>query len=174
MDTRSDKGALAMGAPTLKLTAHGDREIVMTREFDAPRRLVFQAFTQPELVKRWLLGPPDWEMPICQIDLRVGGAYRYVWRHASGKEMGMGGVYREIVPPERVVCTEQFDEPWYPGEGLNTTTLVEQDGRTTLTVTLRYVSREARDGVLRSDMERGVGASYERLDVLLASPVVER
>jgi uncharacterized protein YndB with AHSA1/START domain len=158
-----------MNAGNLKLTTRGDREIVMTREFAAPRRLVYDAFTKPELVKQWLLGPPGWSMPVCEIDLRVGGAYRYVWRHADGKEMGMGGVYREIVPHERILCTELFDEAWYPGESLITTTLVEQGGRTTLTTTILYVSREARDGVLKSGMERGVAASYDRLAELLVS-----
>lgn len=153
----------------LKLTTQGDREIVMTRVFDAPRRLVFDAFTKPELVKQWLLGPPGWSMPLCEIDLRVGGAYRYVWRHTNGKEMGMGGIYREIVPQERLVFTELFDEAWYPGESLITTTLAEQEGRTTLTSTILYVSQEARDGVLKSGMESGIVASYDRLEELLAS-----
>src|SRR5260370_3865932 len=105
---------------TLKLTTRGDREIVMTRAFDAPRRLVFDALTKPELVKRWLLGPPGWSMPICEIDLRVGGTYRYVWRNTDGREMGSGGVFREIVRPERIVATEKFEQPWYPGEALAT------------------------------------------------------
>src|SRR3970040_1417373 len=105
----------------LKVTAHGDRQIVMTRGFDAPRTLVFDAHTKPEHVKRWLLGPPGWSMPVCEIDLRVGGKYRYVWRRDSdGKEMSMGGVFREIGPPERLVATERFDDPWYPGEALDT------------------------------------------------------
>jgi len=156
-------------AGTLKLTTPTDREISMTRVFDAPRRLVFDAFTKPELVKRWLLGPPGWTMPVCEIDLRVGGAYRYVWRHADGKEMGMGGIYREIVPQERLVCTELFDEAWYPGEALVTTILAEQGGRTTLTSTMLYVSQETRDAVLKSGMERGVAASYDRLEELLVS-----
>jgi uncharacterized protein YndB with AHSA1/START domain len=152
----------------LKVTARGEREIAMTRVFDAPRRLVFDASTQPELVKRWLLGPPDWSMPVCEIDLRVGGAYRYVWRHdRDGTEMGMGGVYREIVPPERIVATEAFDQPWYPGEALDTIHLTEQGGRTTMTTTVRYESQEARDAVLRSPMEEGVAASYDRLAELL-------
>src|SRR6266852_4872035 len=153
----------------LKVTTRGDREIVMTRDFDAPRRLVFDALTKPELVKQWLLGPPGWSMPVCEIDLRVGGAYRYVWRHANGREMGMGGVYREIVPQERVVCTELFDEAWYAGEALVTNVLVEQGGRTTMTSTMVYVSQEVRDGVLKSGMEGGVAASYDRLADLLAS-----
>ena len=157
-------------AAPLQLTAPGEREIVMTRVLDAPRQLVFDALTKPELVRRWLLGPPGWSMPVCEIDLRVGGKYRYVWRQDSdGTEMGMGGVYREIVVPERLVTTERFDEAWYPGEAVGTLVLVEQRGRTTVTQTMRYESREARDAVLKSGMESGVTASYDRLADLLAS-----
>src|SRR6058998_2613091 len=95
----------------LQITTRGDRELVMTRAFAAPRRMVFDAFTKPELVRRWLLGPPGWSMPVCEIDLRVGGSYRYVWKHdRTGEEMGMGGVFREIVRPERLVATERFDQ----------------------------------------------------------------
>ncbi|PYP02815.1 MAG: ATPase [Gemmatimonadetes bacterium] len=157
-------------AAPLQLTAPGEREIVMTRVLDAPRQLVFDALTKPELVRRWLLGPPGWSMPVCEIDLRVGGKYRYVWRQDSdGTEMGMGGVYREIVVPERLVTTERFDEAWYPGEAVGTLVLVEQRGRTTVTQTMRYESREARDAVLKSGMEKGVAASYDRLADLLAA-----
>ena len=110
---------------TLKVTTRGDREIVMTREFNAPRRLVFDAFTKPELVKQWLLGPPGWSMPVCEIDLKVGGAYRYVWRRdADGSEMAMGGIFREIVPQERIVSTEVFDRAWLPGRGPGHTRLL--------------------------------------------------
>jgi uncharacterized protein YndB with AHSA1/START domain len=152
----------------LQVTARGDREIVMTRMFDAPRRLVFEAFTRPELLKRWLLGPPGWSMPVCEINLKVGGTYRYVWRHdPDGKEMGMGGVYREIAAPERVVATEKFDEAWYPGEALGTLVLVEQAGKTTITQTMLYESREARDAILKTGMEKGVAASYDRLAEML-------
>jgi uncharacterized protein YndB with AHSA1/START domain len=154
---------------TFKITAAGENEIVMTRDFAAPSEMVFDALTKPELVKRWLLGPPGWSMPVCQIDLKVGGAYRYVWRNEDGREMGMGGTYREIVRPDRIVNTELFDEAWYPGESLNTWVLREKDGRTTLRVTMRYESREARDEVLKSGMESGVAASYDRLDEVLAS-----
>jgi len=155
----------------LQIKANGDREIVMTRVFDAPRKLVFDAFTKPELLKQWLLGPPGWSMPVCEIDLRIGGRYRYVWRRdTDGTEMGCGGVYREIVPPERLVHTEQFDNPWYPGESLITTLLDEQQGKTTLTATMLYESRAARDGILKSGMESGVAASYDRLAELLAKP----
>ncbi len=159
---------------TLKITTPSDREIVMTRDFDAPRDLVFEALTKPELVKRWLLGPDGWSMPVCEIDLKVGGTFRYVWRRdADGSKMGMSGVYREIVTPERIVSTEQFDQPWYPGEAVGTTVLVEKNGRTTLTNTVRYESKEIRDGVLKSGMEDGVSRSYDRLAEIVEAKVVE-
>jgi len=154
---------------TLQVTARGDREIVMTRVFDAPRHLVFEACSKPELVRQCLLGPEGWSMPVCEIDLRVGGSYRYVWRHSDGREMGMGGVYREIVIPERVVATEKFDEAWYPGEAVGTLVLVERDGETTLTQTMLYDSRQTRDAVLKSPMETGVAASYDRLEKIVPS-----
>jgi len=155
---------------TLKLTTPSDREIAMTRVFDAPRQLVFDAHTKPDLVRQWLLGPPGWSMRVCEMDVRVGGTYRWVWRHdTNGTEMGMGGVYREIVAPERLVTTERFDEAWYPGEALNTLVLIEKGGRTTLAQTMRYESRAARDAVIKSNMESGVAASYDRLADLLAS-----
>ena len=159
-----------MNAGNLKVTAHGDREIVMTRVFNAPRHLVWEAFTRPELVKRWLLGPDGWSMPVCEIDLRVGGSYRYVWRHTDGMEMGMGGIYREIQVPERVVATEKFDEAWYPGEAVGTLVLVEQAGKTTVTQTILYDSVQTRDAVLKSPMESGVAASYDHLEGLVLSP----
>ncbi len=159
---------------TLKVATPGDREIAMTRVFDAPRGLVFDALTQPELVKRWLLGPPGWSMPICEIDPRVGGAYRYVWRHVGdGTEMGMRGTFREVVPQERLVVTEKFDESWYPGEALVTTVLLERHGVTTLTLTILYESREARDLALKTPMEKGVAASYDRLAELIASGLAD-
>ena len=154
---------------TLKVTTPTDREIAMTRVFDAPRRLVFDAWTKPELVKRWLGVRGGWSLEVCEIDLRQGGTYRYVWRGPDGKEMGMRGVYREIVRPERLVATESFDDPWYPGEALDTTVLVEQGGKTTVTTTVLYQSREVRDAVLKSPMERGVAESYDKLAELLAS-----
>jgi len=155
----------------LQVTTPSDREIAMTRVFDAPRALVFEALTTPELVQRWLLGPPGWSMPHCEIDLKVGGAYRYVWRNdEKGMEFGTGGVFREIHPPERIVHTEQMDG--VPGEALNTTLLTERDGRTTLTLTMLFDSKEARDGALGSGMEKGVAVSYDRLADLLASAPV--
>ena len=154
---------------TLQITTPSEREIAMTRVFDAPRRLVFDAHTKPELVKRWLLGPPGWTMPVCEIDLRVGGKYRYVWQNQDGTAMGMGGVFREIIRPERLVATESFDQSWYPGEALDTTVFVEEGGKTTLTLTVLYESREARDAVLKSGMEQGMAAGYDRLEELLAT-----
>ena len=155
---------------TFNITAHGDREIVVMRVFDAPRQLVFDAYTKPELVKTWLLGPDGWSMPVCEIDLRAGGKYRYVWENDSdGREMGMGGIYREVVAPERIVATEKFDEAWYPGEALGTIVLVERDGKTTLTQTILYNSRETRDAVLKSPMQTGMAASYDKLEKFLSS-----
>jgi len=157
-------------AGNLKVVAKSEREIVMTREFDAPRRMVFDAYTKPELLKRWLGVFGGWELAVCEIDLRVGGTYRWVWRQSSdGSEMGVRGTYREIVAPERLLCTELFDEAWYPGESLLTTTFVEQAGRTLMTTTMLYVSREARDGVLKSPMEGGVAQSYNKLAEILES-----
>jgi uncharacterized protein YndB with AHSA1/START domain len=153
---------------TLQISTPTDRQIAMTRVLDAPRRLVWDAFTKPELVKRWLLGPPGWTMPVCEIDLRVGGAYRYVWQNADGTSMGMGGVYQEIVPLERLVASEKFDQAWYPGAATVQHVLVEKAGQTTVTLTVTYESREARDGVLKSPMEQGVAAGFDRLEELLA------
>jgi uncharacterized protein YndB with AHSA1/START domain len=153
----------------VKVEPVGEREIRMTRSFNAPASMVFDAFTKPELVKRWLLGPPGWSMPVCEMDVRVGGKYRWVWKNdKDGSTMGMGGVYREVTRPTRLVNTERFDEAWYPGEGLLTTEFTERAGRTTMTGTLLYESREAREMVLESDMESGVNQSYDNLEDLLS------
>src|SRR5258708_38779301 len=123
---------------TLKVTTPTDREIVITRVFDAPRRLVFEARTKPEHLPHWMLGPEGWTMPICEIDLRPGGAWRFVWRKSDGSEMEMRGVYQEIVPPERVVSTEVWGDDW--PETINTLMLSEKDGKTTITSRVRYPS----------------------------------
>ena len=160
---------------SFKLSTPSDREIVVERDFDAPRQLVFDAFTRPELVRRWLLGPDGWTMPVCEIDLKVGGRYRYVWRKEStGTEMGMGGVFREIVRPEKLVATEKFDESWYPGEAIDTTVFEERGGVTKMTLSVLYESKEARDTASRSGMERGMIAGYDRLEQVLASLSDER
>ena len=139
----------------------------MTRRFAAPVALVFEAWTTPALLRRWLLGPPGWTMPVCEVDFRVGGAYRYEWRNEQGQSMGVGGVYREIDAPHRFVATERFDEAWYPGESLITITFAEKDGETEMTTTMRYESTAARDGVLKSPMEGGVKQSYDRLAAIV-------
>jgi uncharacterized protein YndB with AHSA1/START domain len=154
---------------SLTITTPSDREIAMIRVFDAPRRLVYDAYTKPELLKRWLGVFGGWTLDVCEIDLRVGGAYRYVWRNSNGTEMGMGGVYREIVAHERIVATEKFDDPWYEGEAVGTSTFVERAGKTTLSMAVLYASKEVRDAVLKSPMEQGVAASFDKLGELLAS-----
>jgi uncharacterized protein YndB with AHSA1/START domain len=154
-------------AGTLKVTTPSDREIALSRVFDAPAGLVFDAFTKPELLQRWLGVQPGWIFAVCEIDLRVGGTYRWVWRGPDGMEMGMGGVYREVVRPERVVATEKFDQPWYEGDGVVTTTFDEQDGKTTLTITILYQSKDVRDAVLQSPMESGVAMGFDNLAALL-------
>jgi len=156
---------------TLKVTTPTDRGIVLTHVFDAPRSLVFEAMTKPEHVQRWLLGPPGWSMVVCEIDLKVGGGFHYVWRNVDGSEMAMRGVYREIVPPERIVNTERFEFGCesQAGEAVATAVLTERGGKTTLTCTVLAPSKEARDAVIASGMEHGVAASYDRLAELLAS-----
>lgn len=156
-------------AGSLKVTTPSDREIAMSRVFDAPRHLVFDAYTKPELLKRWLGVHRGWSMAVCEIDLRVGGAYRYVWRGPNGPDMGMRGVFREVARPERIVATEKFDESWYPGEAVSTMTLVEHGGRTTLTLTVRYESQAARDAVLKTPMAEGVAAGFDKLAELLGT-----
>lgn len=153
----------------LEISTPSDREIAMTRVFDAPRKLVFEAWTRPDLVQRWLGVQNGWSLAVCEIDLRVGGKYRYVWRGPGRPDMGMGGVYLEVVAPERFVASEKFDQAWYDGEAVATTTFVERGGKTTVTMTLRYASKTVRDTVLQSPMEQGVGASFDKLaDLLIA------
>ncbi len=151
----------------MKVTTPSDRELVMMRMFDAPRGMVFDALTQPDLVRRWLLGPPGWTMPVCEIDLRVGGQYRYVWQNADDRKMGMGGTFKEIVRPSRIVATEAYEDYWTGGETLVTTELVETHNQTTLSTTVRYASREARDAALKMGATKGLEASYHRLEELL-------
>src|SRR5712691_9987633 len=158
-----------MKTASLKVTTPSERELVMTRDFDAPRGMVFDALTKPGLVQRWLLGPPGWTMPVCQIDLRVGGKYRYGWRNADGREMGMGGTFKEIARPSRLVATETYEDYWTGGETLVTTELVETGGKTSLSTTVRYASREARDAAIKMGATKGLEASYDRLEELLTA-----
>ena len=150
----------------LQVTTPTEREVVMTRVFDAPRRLVFDAFTKPELLRRWF-GPRGWSLVVCEVNLKVGGAWRFVMHGPDGTDWGMRGMYREIVPPERLVSTEIFDD--FPRESVVTTVLVEDRRRTTMTGTIMYSSQEIRDAVIKSGMEHGAAESYDRLAEYLAS-----
>jgi uncharacterized protein YndB with AHSA1/START domain len=155
------------------LTAPGDLEIRVTRNFHAPRQLVFDAFTKPEFVRRWLLGPPGWTMPVCEIDLQVGGSYRYVWSKEGQDDLKMGGTFREIAAPEKLVATERFEPFWYLGDALDTTLFVEDGDITKVTIIVLYETKEARDTARRSGMERGMTASYTRLEEQLAEMLQE-
>lgn len=150
----------------LKVTTEVPDEIQMTRTFDAPRRLVVKAMSTPELIKRWLGGVRATVLSV-DVDFRVGGKYRYVLRaNKGGHEFGFGGTYREI-SDERVVHSEAFDG--YPGESQVTTTFVEQAGKTTMTVTVRFESQAVRDAVLATGMANGAGESYDALETVLGS-----
>ena len=156
----------AANSDTFKATTPSDREIVLTRLFDAPRRLVFEAMSKPEHVRRWWgqLGE-GYSVPVCEIDFRPGGAWRFVNRHPKG-EAAFHGVYREIAAPERVVFTEIFE--LFPDvESVVTSVLTEEGGKTRLTATCLYPSADVRDMVLKSGMARGAGISYDRLEDLV-------
>lgn len=156
----------------LVVTTPSDEQIVLTRRFAAPRRLVFAALTEPDLLRRWL-GAEGWHLVEAHVDLRVGGAWRFVSRGPRGQVMGHGGEYREVDPPGRLTYTESYDDQWYPGEALVEAVLTgdgDHDGdgdRTVLTTTLTYPSRQVREHVARTPMERGVGEGYRRLDAVL-------
>lgn len=142
-------------------------EICIERVFDAPRQLVWDAHTKPELIKRWLTGPPGNTLPICELDVRVGGSLRYVWRLEDASEMSMRGVYRELDPPQRIVHTELFEDFPDGGESVVTTLFAEEGGKTKVSMTTKFQSQEARDASEAYGMEEGVGASYENLDLVL-------
>ena len=142
-------------------TTPSDYEIVVTRVVDAPRRLVFEAHTNPAHLPHWMLGPSGWTMPVCEIDLRPGGTWHFVWRNADGTEMAMRGVYQEVVPPERLVSTESWGGDW--PETLNTLTLSEENGKTTITQHTRYQSKQARDAAIKTGMLEGMSQTYDRL-----------
>ncbi|NTU81959.1 MAG: SRPBCC family protein [Chloroflexales bacterium] len=149
------------------LTTPSDREVVITRVVNAPRRLVFAAYTSPEHVPHWMLGPEGWAMPVCEIDLRPGGAWHFVWRRADGAEMEMRGVYQEVTPPDRLVSTESWGGDW--PDTLNTLLLSEEGGKTTITQRIRYPSQAARDAALKTGMQDGMATSFDRLAAYLAT-----
>lgn len=149
---------------TFTVTTPSDREIRMTRLFDAPRALVFEAMTQPEHIRHWWGNLGDgYSVPVCEVDLRPGGKWRFVNRTPNGQSAVFYGEYREVAPPERVVFTEFF-EPFPDTESVVTAVLSEEDGRTRLTATVAYPSREVRDMVKATGMERGAAISYDRLE----------
>jgi uncharacterized protein YndB with AHSA1/START domain len=156
-----------MGAKSgeLTVTTPSDREIVMTREFNAPKDLVFEAHTSCEHLSRWW-GPRKYEFASCKIDFRPGGKWRIVHRDPDGEEFGFRGEYREIVPPERIVWTFEF-EGWPGNVSVETLSLEEHEGKTTLTAISVYDTVEARDAMLESGMEEGANESMERLDEYL-------
>jgi uncharacterized protein YndB with AHSA1/START domain len=159
-------------AETLQITTPTDREILITRVFNAPRRLVFEAWTNPEYIPHWMLGPEGWTMPVCEIDFHPGGSWHFIWLHSSGEKMAMRGVYREIQPPERVVYTESWGGDW--PETLDTLILSENSGETTASLTLLYPTKEARDKGLKSGMQEGMKPTFDRLEKLLPSMEISR
>jgi uncharacterized protein YndB with AHSA1/START domain len=151
--------AVKVGATTF--TMPSDREIVMSRVVDAPRKLVFEAWTSAEELPHWMLGPDGWTMPSCQVDLRPGGSWHFVWRRTDGPETRTRGVYQEILAPERIVSTESWGGNW--PDTLNTLILTEEDGTTTIRNRMLYPSKEARDAALATGMEAGMSQTFDRL-----------
>jgi uncharacterized protein YndB with AHSA1/START domain len=156
----------AANSHSFKVTTPSDCEIALTRLFDAPRHLVWEAMSKPEHVRRWWGALDDMHtMSVCEIDFRVGGTWRFVGRSPQG-EYGFHGEYREIDPPERVVFTEIYDP--FPDDGsVVTSVLTEEGGKTRLTVTARYRTKEVRDFVIGTGMEKGAAISYDRLEDLV-------
>jgi uncharacterized protein YndB with AHSA1/START domain len=169
--------ALESTMPTMyekaEVTLPSDCEVQVTRSFNAPRALVFRAFTEPDLVKRWMLGPPGWSMPVCEMDVREGGSYRWRWRsYADGSEFGFSGTFREVRAGEKLVHTEGYDPGdmggGYPGKAaLVTVTFAEDAGITTVTSRIDFGSKEGRDAAVATGMTDGMEMSYQLLDRLL-------
>ncbi len=156
-----------------RVSLPSDTEVRVTRDFKAPRTLVWQAHTEPELFQRWIGGYPGWSMPVCEMDVRPGGTYRWRWRSEDGKEFGFHGDYREVDAPEQMVNAEYFDPGSFGGPmptspTINRTTFTEKNGVTTLVVLIEYDSKEARDAAVSTGMTDGMETSYERLDKLVA------
>ena len=162
MITAARTGVTTYATPT-------DTQVQVTRVVNAPRKTVFEVYTTPKHLQKWLLGPPGWTMPICEFDARPGGAWRYVYRKDNGEEMTLSGTVREFTPPERVVTTETWGPQW--PETLNTVVFTELAGQTTITVTVTYPSKEARDAALQTGMKEGMDQGFAKLDALLETLV---
>ena len=165
---------MPMAIEKAEVTLPSEREVKVTRSFKAPKTLVYRAYTEPQLVRRWLLGPPGWSMPVCEMDVRVGGKYRWRWRSdTDAKEFGFFGMFREVVPGSRLVHTEGYDPGTvgggdYPGEGaIVTVSFTEEAGYTTVTSLIDFGSKEARDAAVATGMTDGMEQSYQLLDKLL-------
>ncbi len=164
---------MTMTIEKAQVTLPSDREVKVTRSFKAPRALVYRAYTEPELVQRWLLGPPGWSMPICEMDVRVGGAFRWRWRSEdNASEFGFTGTYRDVQPSSRIVHTEAYDPGTvgggYPGEDAIVTVTFAEDGAvTTVTTLIDFGSKEAREAAVATGMTDGMEQSYQLLDRLL-------
>jgi uncharacterized protein YndB with AHSA1/START domain len=171
------EGDMPMTAEKAQVTLPSDREVKVTRSFKAPRPLVYRAYTDPALVQRWCLGPPGWSMPICEMDVRVGGRYRWRWRSdQDASEFGFAGTYREVTPPSKLVHTEAYDpgtvDYEYPqNEALVTVTFTEDNGITTVATLMDFGSKEARDAAVATGMTDGMEQSYQLLDALLSKQV---
>ena len=162
---------MAVTIEKAQVTLPSEREVKVVRSFKAPRALVYRAYTEPELVRQWLLGPPGWSMPVCEMDVRVGGDYRWRWRSdENASEFGFFGTFREVQPAARIVHTETFDPGTVGGvmgECLVTVTFAEEGGVTTVTTLIAFASKEARDGAVATGMTDGMEQSYQRLDQLV-------
>jgi len=159
----------ARNSRKLFVTTPSDREIVLRRTFDAPRALVFEAWTRAEHVRHWY-GCAAFDLVVCEVDFKVGGHYRFTMRTPEGAEHTMTGVYREIVWPSRIVCTEHYETEGFRSEdAIVTIEFAESDGETTLTSTVLHPNRAQRDGHLNSGMEQGAGETYDRLADFIAS-----
>ena len=156
-----------MDLKTLTITTPSDREVMLSREFNAPALMVFDALTKPEWLKRWY-GPKGWMLVVCDLDLRVGGAWRFVVRQPAGKEIGQRGIYQEIDRPNRIVNTESWED-WDAGETLVTTILSEHDGGTAFQCTILFPSKDVRDTVVKAGLEHGAKEGYDKLAEVLAA-----
>jgi uncharacterized protein YndB with AHSA1/START domain len=169
---------MAVAIEKAQVTLPSEREVKVVRSFRAPRALVYRAYTEPALVRQWMLGPPGWSMPVCEMDVRVGGSYRWRWRSdEGGDEFGFSGTFREVQPQARLVHSERYEPgtvggPMPEGEASITILFSEDSGVTTVTSLMDFGSKKARDGAVSTGMTDGMEQSYVLLDRLLEKPAV--